>query len=389
MVLRLIQPSHVLTLSPSEQAENRMIPHSRPFIDEEDAREVRRVLLSGQLAQDGEVARFESRMASYVGVRGAAAVSSGSAALHLALLALGVGPGDEVLVPSYVCPAVLNAVLHAGAAPVVADIEPASFNLSADDARRRITPRTRAVIVPHMFGVPADLDALGTLGVPVVEDLAMSLGSRWRGKRTGGYGSLAVCSFYATKMMATGEGGMVLGGDEALLAEVRDLRAMDEKEEFRVRHNSKMTDLQAALGLSQLRKLAGFIARRREIAELYGETLRTLGLPAPAAPGDCEPVWYRYVLTLDGDAEPFIDEMKRRGVECRRPVFKPLHRYLGLSGYAASEEAWRRAVSVPLYPALTGAEIETILKALRLVLPRHCAGSAEAGRARGQAGRAC
>nr|MCU0532225.1 aminotransferase class I/II-fold pyridoxal phosphate-dependent enzyme [Syntrophales bacterium] len=126
-----------------------MIPHSRPFIDDEDAREVQRVLLSGQLAQDGEVARFESRMASFVGVRGAVAVSSGSAALQLALMALKVGPGDEVLVPSYVCPAVLNAVLHTGASPVVADIEPATFNLSADDARRRITPKTRAVIVPH------------------------------------------------------------------------------------------------------------------------------------------------------------------------------------------------------------------------------------------------
>jgi len=366
-----------------------MIPHSRPFIDDEDAREVQRVLLSGQLAQDGEVARFESRLASFVGVRGAVAVSSGSAALHLALLALKVGPGDEVIVPSYVCPAVLNAVLHAGAAPVVADIEPATFNLSADDTRRRITPKTRAVIVPHMFGLPADLDALGALGIPVVEDLAMSLGSRRRGRRTGGNGSLAVCSFYATKMMATGEGGMVLGGDEALLADVRDLRAMDEKEEFRIRYNCKMTDLQAALGLSQLRKLAGFIARRREIADLYGDALRRLGLPAPAAPGDCEPAWYRYVLMLDGDADPFIEEMKRRGVECRRPVFKPLHRYLRLSGFEASEEAWRRAVSVPLYPALTGAEIETILKALRLVLPRHCTGNVQERRTRGQANQPC
>ena len=366
-----------------------MIPHSRPLIDDEDVREVQRVLRSGQLAQDGEVARFESRMASFVGVRGAAAVSSGSAALHLALLSLKAGPGDEVIVPSYTCAAVLNAVLQTGAAPVVADIEPATFNLSADDAARRITPRTRAVIVPHMFGVPADLDALGALGVPLLEDLAMSLGSRRRGKRAGSFGSLAVCSFYATKMMATGEGGMVLSDDEALLAEVRDLRAMDEKEEFRVRFNCKMTDLQAALGLSQLRKLAGFVARRREIADLYGDTLRRLGLPAPHEPAECEPAWYRYVLMLDGDADPFIDEMKRRGVECRRPVYKPLHRYLRLPGYETSERAWRRAVSIPLYPALTGAEIETILKALRLALPKHCTGRGHEAGTLGQASRAC
>jgi dTDP-4-amino-4,6-dideoxygalactose transaminase len=351
-----------------------MIPHSRPSIDEEDAREVQRVLLSGQLAQDGEVARFESRMASFVGVKGAAAVSSGAAALHLALLALKVGPGCEVIVPSYVCPAVLSAVLYTGATPVVADIDPGSFNLSPEDAKRRLSAKTRAVIVPHMFGQPADLDALGALGVPVVEDLALALGSRRHGRRAGSFGTLAVCSFYATKMMATGEGGMVLGSDGALLAEIRDLRAMDEKEDFRVRFNYKMTDMQAALGLSQLRKLTTFVARRREIADLYSDVLRRLGLPVPCAPGECEPVWYRYVLTLDGDAEPFIEEMKKKGVDCRRPVYKPLHRYLGLSGYEASEDAWRRAVSVPLYPALTGAEIETIVKALRSVLPRHCTG---------------
>jgi dTDP-4-amino-4,6-dideoxygalactose transaminase len=225
-----------------------------------------------------------------------------------------------------------------------------------------------------MFGQPADLDALGALGVPVVEDLALALGSRRHGRRAGSFGTLAVCSFYATKMMATGEGGMVLGSDEVLLADVRDLRAMDEKEDFRVRFNYKMTDMQAALGLSQLRKLTTFIARRREIADLYNDVLCRLGLPVPCAPGECEPVWHRYVLLLDGDAEPFIEEMKRRGVECRRPVFRPLHRYLGLSGYEATEDVWRRAVSVPLYPALTGAEVDAVAKALRSVLPRHCTG---------------
>jgi perosamine synthetase len=352
-----------------------MISHSKPFIDEQDAREVERVLLSGQLAQDGEVARFENRMGSFVGVKGAVAVNSGTAALHLALLALKAGPGDEVIVPSYVCPAVVNAVLYTGATPVVADIDPATFNIAPEDAKRRISERTRALIVPHMFGQPADMKALGALGVPIVEDLALALGSRWCGKRAGGLGALAVCSFYATKMMATGEGGMVLGSDEALLTEIRDLRAMDEKEDFRVRYNYKMTDLQAALGLSQLKKLMTFVARRREIAGVYNEALEKLGIPPPHVPADCEPVWHRYVLLLDGDAEPFIQDMNRRGVECRRPVFKPIHRYLGLQGYAATDDIWSRAVSVPLYPALTGAEVDTIVKALRSVIPKHCAGT--------------
>jgi hypothetical protein len=197
------------------------------------------------------------------------------------------------------------------------------------------------------FDVSADLDALGALGVPLVEDLAMSLGSRWRGKRTGGKGSLAVCSFYATKMMATGEGGMVLGGDEALLAEVRDLRAMDEKEEFRIRFNCKMTDLQAALGLSQLRKLAGFIARRREIADLYGDALRGSAACAQAR-ASANPSWSA-TCSARRRRGSFIDEMKRRGLECRRPVYKPLHRYCGLSVRGLRGDL-RNAVSVPLYP---------------------------------------
>jgi dTDP-4-amino-4,6-dideoxygalactose transaminase len=352
-----------------------MIPHSRPSIDEQDAREVERVLLSGQLAQDGEVARFENRMGSFVGVKAAVAVNSGTAALHLALLALKAGPGHEVIVPSYVCPAVVNAVLYTGATPVVADIDPMTFNLSPGDAKRRLSERTLAMIVPHMFGLPADMKALGALGVPIVEDLALALGSRWCGKRAGGLGALAVCSFYATKMMATGEGGMVLGSDEALLTEIRDLRATDEKEDFRVRYNYKMTDLQAALGLSQLKKLMTFVARRREIAGVYNEALEKLGIPPPHVPADSEPVWYRYVLLLDTDAEPFIQDMNRRGVECRRPVFKPIHRYLGLTGYPVTDDVWSRAVSVPLYPALAGAEVDTIAKALRSVLPKHCAGA--------------
>jgi dTDP-4-amino-4,6-dideoxygalactose transaminase len=151
---------------------------------------------------------------------------------------------------------------------------------------------------------------------------------------------------------------------------------MNDQEEFRARCNYKMADLQAALGLSQLKKLATFITRRREIAGAYNEMLDRLGMPTPRVPVDCEPVWYRYVVLLDSDAEPFIQDMNKRCIECRRPVFKPIHRYLGLSGYPVTDEIWRRAVSIPLYPALTDAEVESIVKSLRLILPKHCTGKA-------------
>jgi perosamine synthetase len=328
-------------------------------------------VMSGQLAQGREVARFEAAVASQVGVAGAAATSSGTSALLLALLALGAGPGSEIVMPSYVCASLATATLAAGATPVLADISPETFGLCPEDTRRRLSSRTRAVLVPHLFGQPADLDALGALGVPLVEDLAMSLGARWRGRPVGSFGLLAVCSFYATKLMTTGEGGMVLGQDEQLLSDVRDLRGVDDKETFRLRYNAKMTEMAAALGSSQLGRLPELLARRRQLASRYHEVLGELGLPAPSVRAGAQLVWYRYVLVLDGDADAFLREMRQRGIDCRRPVFRPLHRYLGLEGYPQTEAIYRGAVSIPLYPALTDSEVDQIAEALRAVLPRY------------------
>lgn len=340
-----------------------MIPHSRPFLDDEDHRGVLDVLRSGQLVQGEKVAAFEEAFCRELDLPGAVAVSSGTAALHLALLALGVGAGDEVILPSYVCTALWHAVRYTGATPVLADIEADAFNLSALDVMPRLTKKTRAVIVPHMFGQSADIDQLLNLGIPVIEDCAQSLGSHYRGQPTGTFGVAAIFSFYATKVIAAGEGGMVVSRDRNLIDRIRDMRDYDEKDTLATRFNYKLTDLQAALGMSQLKKLPVFIARRQDIARRYDRVLREAGLPPPVNKPDRDHSYFRYVFLLDS-MECFLNDMGRQGVICRRPVFRPLHDYLEQTGFEVTNRVWRYAVSVPIYPGLTDEEIETVASLL-------------------------
>lgn len=336
-----------------------MIPHSRPTLDEVDRRAVLDVLASGRLVQGEQVAGFEADLSARIGVAHGAAVSSGTAALHLALVALGVGEGDEVIFPGYVCSALLHAARHAGATPILAEIDAVTFNMDVRDVKQRITSRTKALIVPHLFGLPADMAEILALGVPVIEDCAQSLGSRYRGRCTGGFGVISIFSFYATKVIAAGEGGMVVSNDASLIEKIRDLRDYDERPEDALRYNYKMTDLQAALGRSQLDKLDDFIARRRAIAARYDRALTEAGFPVAVAPPDRDPIYYRYVI-MPEDTQAFMKAMNAAGVACRRPIFKPLHRYLGLSGFTVTDRVWERAVSIPIYPSLTEHEVLSI-----------------------------
>ena len=346
-----------------------MIPHSHPTLDEEEVRAVAAVVRSGRISQGDEVRRFETELARQVDATDAVAVSSGTAGLHLALAALKVGAGDEVVIPSFVCSALLNAVRCIRATPVLADIDPETFNIDVGDVRRRLTPRTRAVIVPHLFGLPADVREIAALGIPVIEDCAQSLGSRLAGAPTGSFGLLSVFSFYTTKVICTGEGGMVASRDAGLLARIRDLRDYDEKADDRPRYNYKLTDLQAAMGMVQLRKLPDFIARRRAIAARYDAFMNECGIKTPACPPDREAVPYRYVVRTER-LEEILAAGRDAGIGYRRPVFKPLHRYLGLSGYPQTDSAFASAPSIPIYPSLSDADIEAILDPLRSILPK-------------------
>jgi perosamine synthetase len=343
-----------------------LVPHSRPTLDEDHVRAVAEVIRSGHIAQGDVTRRFEREVARCIGVRDGVATNSGTAALHLALLALGAGPGDEVILPSYTCVALLQAVRYVGATPRLVDLEPDGYNLSVEEVRRRLTRRTRAILVPHLFGTPADIEAICGLGVPVVEDIAQALGARVRGRPVGSFGAVAVCSFYATKVITTGEGGMVLSDSEILLRRARKMRDYTGGR-FGLRFNYKMTDLQAALGLCQLRRLPAFLERRRVLAERYTAHLQALGLKPPTAPPDRTPIHYRYVVSVP-DAAGAAERMRAFGVECKPPVACPLHRYLRQSGFPRTDRAHRTALSVPLYPSLREDEVDRILRALEATL---------------------
>ena len=344
-----------------------MIPHSYPTIDKKSIVAAVRPLAVGQVSMGPQVAAFEKEFAVKFGLAQAAAVSSGTAALHLALLGLGVGKGDEVIIPTHVCTALFNAVNYTGAKAVLADVGE-DGNISATSAKAKLSRRTKAVIAAHMFGAPAEMKALLKLGVPIVEDVAQSIGARYYGKFVGALGKIGIFSFYATKMMTTGEGGMVVSFDRKILARVRDLLEYDHRSVYQVRFNYKMTDIQAALGRVQLKELNRFIARRRTLARFYDEQLKGLPVVLPMKDPLADLVHYRYVVQASGRAEKIIAAMQKRGVCCEKPLFKPLHQYLGLKGFPVSDRLMKNSVSLPIYPKLTDAQAKQVVKYFRSVL---------------------
>ncbi len=344
-----------------------IIPHSRPLISDSDLNAVISVLKAGQLSQGPIVQEFEQKLASFIGKKKALAVSSGSAALHLALLALGIKKDDEVIIPSFVCSAVLNSINYTGATAVLVDIDPLTFNVSVEAAKRAITRKTKAIIVPHMFGCPAEIDKLSELGIPVIEDCAQSVGANFKGKRVGSFGLLSVFSFYATKVMATAEGGMVLSDSEDLMSRIKDLREYDHKDDYIMRYNYKMTDIQAALGLSQLSFLEKLIDRRREIAARYFQEFKNCDFTLPVWKEGKDHIYYRFVIKTKEDSSEYIEKFHQKKVMCRRPVYIPLHVYLNLSGFPHTQEAWHKTISIPLYPSLREDEIERIVATVKEV----------------------
>lgn len=343
------------------------VPHSRPTLDEEEAAAAAEVVRSGYLAEGPRTAELERRLAQYIGLRRACAANTGSSALHLALLALGVAEGDDVLAPSYVCTALLNAIHYTRANPVLVDVD-GSLNMCPRDAKRKLTAKTKAIIVPHLLGNPAPVDELSRLGPPVIEDCAQAIGAelparQGKSRRVGSAGALAIFSFYTTKMLAAGECGVVAGNSARLIDRVADLKDYDERRTYKVRYNYKCTDVAAALAVCQLRKLPGFLAKRRSLARGYAKALAGSCDVVPTRGDAGRAACFRFVMLVPGRAQAVIGRLAAQGVNARRPIYKPLHQYLKQTGFPGTDWAMDSAVSLPIYPSMSRDESQRAIRA--------------------------
>ncbi|MFH1622847.1 MAG: DegT/DnrJ/EryC1/StrS family aminotransferase [Candidatus Omnitrophota bacterium] len=341
------------------------IRHSKPTISAAELKAVSKVLKSSYVASGKVTENFQKTFKKIIKVNFALATNSGTSALHLALLALKIKRGDEVVIPSYVCSAVLNAVLYTGAKPKIADINLFDFNLSLKDTKRLISRKTKAIILSHMFGKPADIRSLLKLGVPIIENCAQSLGALYKGRPTGSFGDVSVFSFYATKLITTGYGGMICSKNNNLVKIAEDLINFDERKDYKIRYNYKMSDVAACLGISQLKQLKSFISKRREIASYYNKGLKSNKVLLPEDK-EKNHIYFRYVVRVEKGIDRVIGVLNNKGIEAKKPVFKPLHHYLKLDRkkFPNTEAVFNSAISLPIYPGLRMAEAKYIVQAL-------------------------
>lgn len=357
-----------------------LIPAAKPLFGEEERAAVDEVLRSGMVAQGPQVAAFEEEFsAQLLGGRRCQAVSSGTAGLHVGLLACGVGPGDEVIVPSFTFAATANAVALTGARPVFADIELDTFCLDPASVEAAVSPATVGVMPVHLYGHPADMAAIGEVaerhGLEIYEDAAQAHGASLEGRRVGTWGRFAMFSLYPTKNMTSGEGGMVACADEEVARMVRLLRNQGMERQYAnevVGLNVRMTDLHAAIGRVQLGKLAGWTAQRQATAAFYDAELRGVVTP-PVAPGAVH-VYHQYTVRVEaGERDRMVAALREEhGVGTGVYYPTPAHRLASLAPYARAElpetdRAAGEVISLPVHPALTQEDRERVVAAVNAV----------------------
>lgn len=353
-----------------------MIPAAKPIIGVEEREAVDRVLQSGMLAQGPEVAAFEKEFSAIVAGRHCIAVNSGTSGLHMALEAIGMDTGDEVIVPSFTFAATANSVALTGATPVFVDIDPRTFNIDPKAIEAAITPRTKAIQPVHLYGQPAAMTEIMKIAkrhnLFVVEDAAQAHMASFDGTPAGAFGEAGVFSFYPTKNMTSGEGGMITTASDEIARLSRLLRNQGMEKQYEneiVGFNTRMTDIHAAIGRVQLRKLAGWTEQRRANAKFFDENLKGVVVPF-VAPGAVH-VYHQYTIRVVGhDRDAFSAELKKRGVGNGVYYPIPVHKLVSFNldfDLPNTTSATKEVLSIPVHAALTQADLETVVSVVNAI----------------------
>ena len=357
-----------------------MIQIAEPSIGKEEIAAVTKVLESGILAKGPVVKKFEEEFAELCGTDHAVAVNSGTAALHAALVCAGVGAGDEVIVPTFTFFATASAVKMCGATPVFADINRFTYNVDTESVKELINPKTKAIICVHLFGNPCDMKSLMKISeyhqIPLIEDAAQAHGSEYHGHKVGGFGQAGCFSFYATKNMTTGEGGMVTTNNSAYATKIREFINHGQHEKYQhimLGYNYRMTDIAGAIGLEQLKKLPEFNRRRIENAEYYNKNLNCYGLRCPDKPEHAIHVYHQYSVRIMSNfpmkRDALMKYLSKNGINTAVHYPIPLHKQPIFYGITKScpvaEELSEQILSIPVHPGITNKMRETICKTIK------------------------
>lgn len=361
---------------------NFVVPMSAPDVTQADIESVIEVLRSGRLALGTRCVQFEELLAHYTGVRHAVGVSSGTAALHLLVRGLGLGEGDEVLVPSFTFAASVNAILYERATPVFVDIEPDTYNLDPADLEAKITPRTKAIMAVDVFGHPAEWSEIEAIasrhGLAVIDDACEGLGAEYGGRKLGGFGAAAAFAFYPNKQITAGEGGAIVTDDDDLARYVRSARNQGRGdgpwlEHLRLGFNYRLDEMSAALVYSQLQRIDELLKRRSHVAAMYTARLAGIeGIRLPAIRPHVRMSWFVYVITLPKgiDASKVIAGLEKTGIPAR-VYFMPIHRQpyirdLGLEAgpLPVTDSLIGRTLALPFHSNLSKTEVELVASAL-------------------------
>lgn len=348
-----------------------MILHNKPYFDQYDKDAVIAALRSGYIAQGHEVELFEQELSAYMHISNSILLNSGTTAIYLALYALNVDKGDEVILPTYVCSALLNAIHMIGAQPVLVDVNDTDFNIDWNRVDEKLSSKTRAILVPHIHGMPSFVPGNSYKGIPIIEDCATAIGSykyaNQEKEHVGAVADISITSFYATKFCAMGYGGFVMTKIDELADRVIGYREFDCVEEYEPRFNFQVSDLNAALGRSQLKKVDSFIKRRKQIAARYDEVFNQKGIERQTSTIDCQYNYYRYIIRLkEAEVNKLSTYLYNKGIKTIIPIetYELLHNYLKLSPaeYPVAENIAKTTLSMPIYPALQDEEVDLIVK---------------------------